>query len=72
MSNLLIPNGLLPRRNQQVPLHAVVHDAATEPMPDRVGAWIRHDNRTRRLTREELGRGLGVPTDLLRLSFSFD
>lgn len=61
MSNLLTPDGLLSRRRVQVPMGAVVHDAQTEPMPGRVGAWIRTEKRTRRLTRDEMGRGLGIP-----------
>ena len=72
MSNLLNPEGLLPRRQQQILLQAIVHDAVTEPMPDHVGAWIQTEKCIWQLTHEELGHGLGIPKDWDYPSLSID
>ena len=63
MANLLTPDGLLPRRRERPPTEAHVSEADSDPMPARSGAWIRTDKRTRRVTKEELARGLGVPKE---------
>ena len=62
MENLLTPPGLVPRklylRGKQRP-HSP--QAGRDPMPPKVGSIIQTEKGTRRLTQEELARGLGIP-----------
>ena len=63
MGNLLIPPGLVrkqlyvPDQGQQVPR------AQADPMPCGVGRHIRTEKGVRRLTAEEVARGLGMPKE---------
>jgi hypothetical protein len=60
MSNLLTPPGLVPRNSYFKGLKGMP-DAATCPMPEQLGAFIQTEKGARRVTPEELTRGLGVP-----------
>jgi hypothetical protein len=60
MSNLLTPPGLVPR-NAYVKGLKGMPDATTCPMPERLGAFIQTEKGARRVTPEELTRGIGVP-----------
>lgn len=61
MSNLLTPPGLVRKSSYVEPPSYAVPDAMTDPMPNRVGALIRTERGIRRLSVEEVARGLGVP-----------
>ena len=67
MSNLLIPDGLLPRGvYARPPKLAHITEARREPMPSIPGAWISTERGVRRLLPEELAKGLGVPKDKIK------
>jgi len=68
MSNLLTPPGLLRRQLRVLsrgspPTKARIPIGTTNPMPSLIDAWIRPDplSPPRRLTSEEVGKGLGLP-----------
>ena len=60
MSNLLVPPGLL-KSPYYVAGRQGDPDSKTEPMPDKVKAYIHTDKGVRRLLPEETGNGLGIP-----------
>ena len=63
MSNLLTPPGLLRLKPHQykTSVAGFVADSASHSMPGKPGSWIRTEQGIRRLTVEEVGRGLGIP-----------
>lgn len=62
MSNLLTPPGLVKRHLYvEAALPDAIPDSTTDPMPNRAGAVVRTEKGTRRLSVEEVSRGLGVP-----------
>ena len=68
MSNLLIPDGLIPPRAWGIPPTGYSIDAQLHPMPwdpPRHSAYIKTPKGSRRLTTEELAKGLGATGDSL-------
>ena len=62
MENLLMPPGPVPRnRYRQVEQRLNSPQAHLDPMPPKVGAFIRTEKGVRLLTKDELARGLGIP-----------
>jgi hypothetical protein len=62
MSNLLRPAGLVPRASWSTTRSIVdLPVRERDPMPAHAGTWISDGGRARRLLKEELAKGLGVP-----------
>ncbi|CAJ1960569.1 unnamed protein product [Cylindrotheca closterium] len=61
MGNLLTPPGLVPRNSYSQSGSAHTPHSLHDPMPNQIGAWIKTEKGVRRLMKEEVAQGLGIP-----------
>ncbi|CAJ1968834.1 unnamed protein product [Cylindrotheca closterium] len=61
MGNLLTPPGLVPRSSYSNNGTNHTPYSLHDPMPNQIGAYIRTEKGVRRLLKEEMARGLGIP-----------
>ncbi|CAJ1953804.1 unnamed protein product [Cylindrotheca closterium] len=61
MSNLLTPPGLVSKRAYSQWRSPNTPKAFSDPMPHQIRAWIETEKGIRRLLKDELARGLGIP-----------